>query len=192
MEFWMRQFLFFAAILVVVALADQMATTSSGISVILHDNGRWELYQNNSKVRDVRESTLPADAKTTISIQYESYAKLRKNLRLALEADLAPEEEILDSLRTLPKGGIIHFCVPTKQLNKRTSRSFTCTIWAGEKKPIYEETISDEAAVASGEVGVSYLLSVPVYGRPKVRNMTVRVENKAGRQSIDFDVPLKE
>ena len=188
----MRQFLFFVAILVVFALADQMATTSSGISVILHDNGRWELYQNNSKVRDVRESTLPADAKTTISIQYESYEKLRKNLRLALEADLATEAEIVDSLRTLPKGGIIHFCVPTKQLNKGTSRSLTYTIWAGGKTPIYQETVSDETAVVSDEAGVSYLLSVPVYGRPKVKNMTARVENKAGKQSIDFDVPLQE
>lgn len=188
----MRQFLLFVAISVTLAFADQMATTSGGVPVILHDNGRWEVYQNNSKVCDVRESTLPADAKTTVSIQYESYEKLRKNLRMMLEADLATEEEIGDSLRTLPKGGIIHFCVPTKQLNKRTPRSFTYTIWVGGKKPIYQETVSDESAVAGEEAGVSYLLSVPVYGRPKVKTMTARVENKAAKQSIDFDVPIQQ
>jgi hypothetical protein len=186
----MRLFMFLFVAMMALSFADQMATTSSGVPVILHDNGRWEFYQNNAKVRDVRESTLPADAKTTISIQYESYEKLRKNMRMKLEADLAPEEEIQDSLRTLPKGGIIHFCVPTKELRKAAPRIFTYTIWMGGEKPLYQATISDEMAVPSEEAGVSHLLSVPVYGRPKVKQMTARVENKVGKQTLDFDIPI--
>ena len=38
---------------------DIMATASNGATVILHDNGRWEYYQNNSKIRDIRESAIP-------------------------------------------------------------------------------------------------------------------------------------
>lgn len=67
-------------------------------------------------MRDVRESTLPADAKTTISIQYESYEKLRKNLRLALEADLATEE-VWTVCEPFPRGLFI-FVFLQKQLNR--------------------------------------------------------------------------
>lgn len=86
------------------SFASQMATTYNGATVILHDNGRWEYYQNNDKVRDLRPSSIPEEAKVKIYVMHESYEKLRKNKRLELEADYAPEEEILDSLRQIPKG----------------------------------------------------------------------------------------
>ena len=101
--------------LAVCALAwasDMTATTSNGSVVILHDNGRWEYYNNNSRVRDIRESAIPKDMQTTVSIEYESADKLRKDMRMRMEAAFATEENIKDSLRTLPAGGIVHFCVP--------------------------------------------------------------------------------
>ena len=41
-----------AAFMAASALADDIiATTSNGSTVLLHDNGRWEYYQNNAKIR---------------------------------------------------------------------------------------------------------------------------------------------
>ena len=95
---------------------DIIATTSNGSTVILHDNGRWEYYQNNARIRDVRESAVPKDARFEVSVLYEPAEKVKKNVRMALEADFATEEEIKDSLRKVPKGGYIYFQVPTKQI----------------------------------------------------------------------------
>ena len=60
--------------------ADIIATTSNGSTVLLHDNGRWEYYQNNAKIRDVRPSAIPEDAKFQITINYESVDKLNRCL----------------------------------------------------------------------------------------------------------------
>ena len=117
--------------LAVCALAwasDMTATTSNGSVVILHDNGRWEYYNNNSRVRDIRESAIPKDMQTTVSIEYESADKLRKDMRMRMEADFATEENIKDSLRTLPAGGIVHFCVPEAQVHYGNPRTFTYTV----------------------------------------------------------------
>ena len=73
---------------------DIMATASNGATVILHDNGRWEYYQNNSKLRDIRQSAIPEDAKFNVMVEYESPDRVRKNIRLAMEAEFATEEEI--------------------------------------------------------------------------------------------------
>ena len=81
---------------------DIVATTSNGSTVLLHDNGRWEYYQNNAKIRDVRPSAIPEDAKFQITIQYESVDKIKKDVRMMLEGELATEEEIRDSLRKVP------------------------------------------------------------------------------------------
>ena len=84
---------------------DIIAKTSNGSVVLLHDNGRWEYYQNNAQIRDVRPSAIPEDAKFEVSVLYESPDKIKKNMRMALEADFANEDEIQDSLRRAPKAG---------------------------------------------------------------------------------------
>ena len=108
---------------------DIIATTSNGSTVLLHDNGRWEYYQNNAKIRDVRPSAIPEDAKFQITIDYESIDKLKKDVRMMLEGELATEEEIRDSLRKLPKGGIVYFQVPTNQIKKGFVRELTYSIY---------------------------------------------------------------
>lgn len=170
--------------------ASQMATTYNGATVILHDNGSWEYYQNNENVRDLRPSSIPEEAKVKIYVMHESYDKLRKNKRLELEADYAPEEEILDSLRQIPKGGILHFCVPTDQLKPNAVKTYTYTVWNDGKKPVFQTTKLDSEASPSEESGVSYLLSVPIYSRLKVKVIKARVENKEGKQTLDFEVPV--
>lgn len=172
------------------SFASQMATTYNGATVILHDNGRWEYYQNNENVRDLRPSSIPEEAKVKIYVMHESYEKLRKNKRLELEADFAPEEEILDSLRQIPKGGIIHFCVPTEQLKPHAVKTYTYSVWNGGNKPVFQTTKPDSEVEPSDESGVSYLLSVPIYSRIKVKTIKARIENKAGKQTVDFEVPV--
>lgn len=174
--------------LAVCALAwasDMTATTSNGSVVILHDNGRWEYYNNNSRVRDIRESAIPKDMQTTVSIEYESADKLQKDMRMRMEADFATEEKIKDSLRTLPAGGIVHFCVPEAQVHYGNPRTFTYTVWVG-KKQVYKAPVSEAKAVPSETAGVTYLLSVPLYMKLNGKPIKARVEDS--HSSIDFDV----
>lgn len=168
------------------ALAEDMtATTANGSVVILHDNGRWEYYRNNSKVRDIRESAIPKDMQTTVSIEYEDAAKLQKDLRMRLEADDVSENAIRDSLRTLPAGGIVHFCVPEEQVHRGNPRTFTYTVWVG-KKQVYRSSVSEADAVSSETAGVSYLHSVPLHTKLRGEHLKARVEDGFG--SIDFDI----
>ena len=170
---------------------DIVATTSNGSTVILHDNGRWEYYQNNAKIRDVRESAVPKDARFEVSVLYEPAEKVKKNVRMALEADFATEEEIKDSLRKVPKGGYIYFQVPTKQIKPGMTRELTYSIFDTGKTAIFTKTVRDTEATASEDAGVSNLLVVPLYGRPKAKVMKARVEDLRNHATLDIEVPVK-
>lgn len=170
--------------------ADIIATASNGATVILHDNGRWEYYQNNSKIRDIRPDAIPEDAKFNVSVVYESYDKAKKNVRMAMEADFATEEEIKDSLRKVPKGGYIYFQVATQQIKKGMPRELTYMIFDKGKKPIFTKTVPDTEATPSEEHGISNLLVVPVYGRPKAKMLKARVQMAKGNATLDIDIPV--
>lgn len=169
---------------------DIVATTSNGSTVILHDNGRWEYYQNNAKIRDVRESAVPKDARFEVSVLYESPDKVKKNVRMALEADFATEDEIKDSLRKVPKGGYVYFQVPTKQIKPGLPRELTYSLFDGGKKPIFTKTVRDTEATPSEDSGISNLLVVPVYGRVKSKVMQAKVEDRANHATLDIDIPI--
>lgn len=169
---------------------DIVATTSNGSTVILHDNGRWEYYQNNANIRDVRESAVPKDARFEVSVLYESPDKVKKNVRMALEADFATEEEIKDSLRKVPKGGFVYFQVPTKQIKPGLPRELTYSLFDGGKKPIFTKTVRDTEATPSEDSGISNLLVVPVYGRVKSKVMQAKVEDRANHATLDIDIPI--
>lgn len=164
---------------------DMTATTANGSVVILYDNGRWEYYRNNSKVRDIRESAIPKDMQTTVTIEYEDASKLQKDMRMRLEADDVSEDVICDSLRTLPAGGIVHFCVPENQVHRGNPRTFTYSVWIG-KKQVYRSQVSESEAVPSETSGISYLLSVPLHTKLRNEHLKARVED--GLSSIDFDI----
>lgn len=164
---------------------DISATTPNGSVVILHDNGTWEYYKNNAQIHDIRESAIPKDMQTVVSIEYESLEKLQNDMRMRLEADDVEENLIRDSLRTLPPGGIVHFCVPENQVHRGNPRTFTYTVWVG-KKQVYKSAVSEAAAVPSETAGVTYLLSVPL--RMKVSGKAVKARVEEGLSSIDFDV----
>lgn len=170
---------------------DIIATTSNGSTVILHDNGRWEYYQNNAKIRDVRPGAIPEDAKFQITIDYESVDKIKKDVRMAMDADFATEEEIRDSLRKVPKGGIIYFQVPTKQIKPGFVRELTYSVYDKGKTPIFSKTVRDSEATASETRGVSNLLVVPIYARPKSKVLKAKVVSESARQTLEFDIPIK-
>lgn len=169
---------------------DIVATTSNGSTVILHDNGRWEYYQNNANIRDVRESAVPKDARFEVSVLYESPDKVKKNVRMALEADFATEEEIKDSLRKVPKGGFVYFQVPTKQIKPGMVRELTYSLYDGGKKPIFTKTVRDTEATPSEDAGISNLLVVPVYGRVKSKVMQAKVEDRRNHATLDIEIPI--
>jgi len=170
---------------------DIIATTSNGSTVLLHDNGRWEYYQNNAKIRDVRPSAIPEDAKFQITIQYESVNKIKKDVRMMLEGELATEEEIKDSLRKVPKGGVVYFQVPTKQIKPGFVRELTYYIYDKGKKPIFSQTVRDSEAKPSEDSGVSNLLVVPLYAKPKSKVLKAKVVSEAAKQTLEFDIPVK-
>ncbi|WP_407443019.1 hypothetical protein [Fibrobacter sp.] len=170
---------------------DLIATASNGATVILHDNGRWEYYQNNSKIRDIRPDAIPEDAKYNISVVYESCDKLKKDVRMAMEADFATEEEIKDSLRKVPKGGVVYFQVPTTQIKKGFVRELNYSIYDKGKKPIFSKTSADTEATLSEDHGVSNLMVVPIYAKPKAKVLKARITSAKGNQTLDFEIPVK-
>lgn len=171
---------------------DIIATTSNGSTVLLHDNGRWEYYQNNAKIRDVRPSAIPEDAKFQITIQYESTDKIKKDVRMMLEGELATEEEIKDSLRKVPKGGVVYFQVPTSQIKPGFTRELTYYIYDKGKKPIFSQTARDSEAKPTVESSkVSNLMVVPLYAKPKSKVLKAKVVSEAAKQTLEFDIPVK-
>lgn len=171
---------------------DIIATTSNGSTVLLHDNGRWEYYQNNAKIRDVRPSAIPEDAKFQITIQYESVNKIKKDVRMMLEGELATEEEIKDSLRKVPKGGVVYFQVPTSQIKPGFTRELTYYIYDKGKKPIFSQTARDSEAKPTVESSkVSNLMVVPLYAKPKSKVLKAKVVSEAAKQTLEFDIPVK-
>ena len=169
---------------------DIVAQTSSGATVILHDNGRWEYYQNNKNVRDVRPSAIPEDAKFEITIAYESVEQLKKNVRMAMDADFATEEEIKDSIRKIPKGGIVYFQVPTRQIKPGMVRELTYSIYDKGKTPVFSQTARDTEATASEDSGISNLMVVPLYARPKSKVLKATVVSESTRSTLEFEIPV--
>ena len=169
-----------------------ISTTSNGSTVLLHDNGRWEYYQNNAKIRDVRPSAIPEDAKFQITIQYESVDKIKKDVRMMLEGELATEEEIRDSLRKVPKGGVVYFQVPTSQIKPGFTRELTYYIYDKGKKPIFSQTARDSEAKPTVESSkVSNLMVVPLYAKPKAKVLKAKVVSESAKQTLEFDIPVK-
>ena len=171
--------------------ADIIATTSNGSTVLLHDNGRWEYYQNNAKIRDVRPSAIPEDAKFQIQVAYESVDKLKKDVRMMMEGELATEEEIRDSLRKVPKGGIVYFQVATDQIKKGLVRELTYSIYDKGKSPIFSQVARDSEATPSESRGISNLLVVPLYAKPKSKVLKAKVVSESAKQTLEFDIPIK-
>ena len=171
---------------------DIIATTSNGSTVLLRENGRWEYYQNNAKIRDVRPSAIPEDAKFQITIQYESADKIKKDVRMMLEGELATEEEIKDSLRKVPKGGVVYFQVPTSQIKPGFTRELTYYIYDKGKKPIFSQTARDSEAKPTVESSkVSNLMVVPLYAKPKSKVLKAKVVSESAKQTLEFDIPIK-
>jgi hypothetical protein len=149
-------------------------------------------YQNNAKIRDVRPEAMPEDAKFNVSVLYESADKLKKNVRMAMEADFATEEEIRDSLRKVPKGGMVYFQVPTKQIKPGFTRELTYYIYDKGKKPIFSKTARDSEATPTPETSsISNLMVVPLYAKPKSKVLKAKVVSESARQSLEFDIPIK-
>lgn len=168
---------------------DIIAKTSNGSTVILHDNGRWEFYQNNANIRDVRPSAIPEDAKYQITVAYESVDKLKKDVRMAMEADFATEEEIKDSLRKVPKGGIVYFQVAADQIKPGLVRDLTFHIYDKGKSPIFSKSASDSEATNSESSKVKNLMVAPLYARPKAS--VLRATAICGRETLEFEIPVK-
>ncbi len=169
---------------------DIIAQASNGATVILHDNGRWEYYQNNKNIRDVRPSAIPEDAKFEVTIAYESVDQLKKNIRMAMDADFATEEEIKDSLRKVPKGGIVYFQVPTKQIKPGMVRELTYSIYDKGKTPVFTQKARDTEATPSEDRGVSNLMVAPLYARPKSKVLKATVVSESTRSTLEFEIPV--
>lgn len=182
----------FALLCVFVAAAfarDISAVTVDGAGVILHENGTWEYYQRNDKIKDIRESAIPEDQKFQITIKYEKYEQLKKDMETYLDAMELPEEQIKDSVRTLPRGGIVRFQVKKEQIKVGLPRTFVYSIWQGGKNPIYQATVEDIEAKPSEQSGIMDLVVVPIYTKPK-KDMKAQVKTPNGRQTLDFVIPI--
>lgn len=171
---------------------DVIATMPNGTAVILHDNGRWDYYHNNENMRDIRPSAQPQDLKYEVSVMYESPDKIKKDVRMAMDADFATEEEIRDSLRNVPKGGIVYFQVPTKQIKPGLVRTLTYNLYdSNRSQPFFTKTVPDTEATQSEDSRISNLLVVPVYSRLKGKSMLARIEARGGLDVLEIDIPIR-
>ena len=131
------------------------------------------------------------DATFNVMVEYETPDIVRKNVRLAMEAVFAPEEEILDSLKHVPKGGYVYFQAKTSQIKKGSPRKLTYALYDGGKNPIFRKTAYDTEAVPSEYSGLSNLLVIPVYREPKSDVMLARVVTSDGMETLDIDIPVR-
>ena len=123
------------------------------------------------------------DATFNVMVEYETPDIVRKNVRLAMEAAFAPEEEILDSLK--------HVQAKTSQIKKGSPRKLTYALYDGGKNPIFRKTAYDTEAVPSEYSGLSNLLVIPVYREPKSDVMLARVVTSDGMETLDIDIPVR-
>ena len=71
------------------------------------------------------------------------------------------------------------------------NREFTYSVYDKGKNPIFTKTVAETEATPSEDAGVSNLLVVPVYGRPKAKVMKARIENRAAKQTLDINIPIQ-
>lgn len=170
--------------------AAELATTASGKKVVLKDDHTWELFDPNKHLalRDLRA----VNEQIQIDIKYKSVQWLNKETRSVLESDYADEKSIQDSLRRVPKGGVLYFRIGKKYLNANDPRYYTITIWDADKKPIYQKDVSEREAVDSDDGGVANLLVVPMLAKPKGKEYKVQVQDRVMKQIWEYTVPLDE
>lgn len=70
-------------------------------------------------------------------------------------------------------------------------RDLIYSIYDTGKQPIFTERASDNTATASEDSGISNLMVVPIYARPKSKVLKAKVVSETGRQTLEFDIPVK-
>ena len=95
-------------------------------------------------------------------------------------------------LRKVPKGGVVYFQVPTKQIKPGFPRELTYYIYDKGKKPIFAQTARDSEAKPTPETSsVSNLMVVPLYAKPKSKVLKAKVVSESAKQTLEFDIPIK-
>jgi len=170
--------------------AAELVKTKSGNSVVLKDDHTWELFDPSKHLalRDLRAS----NEQIQISIKYKSYSWLSKEVRSVLEAEYADEQEIKDSLRFVPKGGLLYFRIEKKYIHPQEARYYTYTIWDSGKKPFFQKDGSDREAVDSDDGGYADLLVLPIQHKPKGKVLKVQVQDRVMKQIWEYEVPIDD
>jgi hypothetical protein len=70
-------------------------------------------------------------------------------------------------------------------------RELTYYIYDKGKKPIFSKTVRDSEATPSEDRGVSNLLVVPLFAKPKSKVLKAKVVSESARQSLEFEIPVR-
>jgi hypothetical protein len=179
----MKKIPWFLLIITVSATAGEIAVTQRGQKVLLHNNGTWEPFdpQRHAETRDVRESAPQVE----ISLKYKDLNWCVKETRMLLEAEDKTSAEIQDSLRGLPKGGVLLVQTPTANLQVRDPRTFQYKVYDGKGEVLLQTEASEATAQPSDDAGVSNLvsLSLPVHGKGSLK---IEIRDKFSQQLYEY------
>lgn len=174
--------------LIAYSFSAEVAVTGSGRKVLLKNDGTWEPYDEAKHLsfRDLRES----GPTVQYSVKYKDHGWILKETRTMLEAEDMPEKSIQDSLRRLPKGGLLHLQVADMQIDTADPRSFQVVITDARGKILLRTKASESTATDSDDAGIKDVAIFAIPTAPKGGALKLTLEEKATRQTYEFDIPI--
>lgn len=166
----------------------ETAITTSGKKVILKNDGTWEPFDES---RHLDAQDLRSNQKVEISLKYKDHSWCSKEKRMLLEAEDLPERAIQDSLKKVPKGGIILVQVPTANVDYKDPRTYDYKVRDSKGKLLVQQQSSESSAVVADEPGLSTLIELNLPGFKK-GNLKIEIQEKGTRQTYEYDLSMQE
>lgn len=168
-------------------MALELAVSQSGRKVVLKNDGTWEPYdpERHFAGADIRQSGPVVE----LFVKYKNHGFVLGQRRTELQADGIAGKALEDSLRRVPKGGVVYIQMSTDKLNKADPRNYTYTVRdQGNGKVLVKRDGSEREAVDSDDVGISNLAVLPITNQPR-GDLQIIIEDRMSRQVFEYLLP---
>jgi len=186
-----RGILFFLSAILILSTgvwAIEMALTKSGKKVVLKNDGTWEVYnpQIHLNVSDIREEA----PQIQLFIKYYDYQFYRDNQKLWWEGNGLSPDEIKDSLKALPQGGVVEIRIESDAVDSQDPKTYMIKVKDHKQREVWSGEALDIQAVDSPDAGLLILKKIPLKKKyPK--EVWVYITEKAMGQEYQFNIPIK-
>lgn len=166
----------------------EMALTKSGKKVVLKNDGTWEVYnpQIHLNVSDIREEA----PQIQLHIKYYDYQFYRDNQKLWWEGNGLSAAEIQDSLRALPKGGMVEVRIESDAVDSQDPKTYLFKVKDHKQREIWSGEALDIQSVDSPDAGLLILKQIPLK-KNYSNEVWVYITEKAMGQEYQFNIPMK-